>query len=359
MKSHSTDLSNDKTIKRILVIRWSAMGDLIICSTIFEDIANAFPDSDIHLNTLPSWKYLFDHDPRFNKVIYSNVRGAGLRGIINWIKEIRAGNYDLIIDLQNNDRTHLLMILLRLSGNRTPWRVGNCKYPGYNLYPDKIAPQTMAIDMLRATISSAGIIAKTPRPVLHVQQKNIDNVNSICQQHGLIENHFIILMPGSQARGHLKRWGASRYANLAHQLHRQGVGKIVLIGGPDDIDECKQVEQACDEWLVNLCGKTEILDIVPLSQKACYIISNDTGTAHVASATSRPIIVICGPTDPKRVKPCGDNVRTIQADLPCINCYLKECSHHSCMKAITPELITQLMMKKILAPEPCFKPKTD
>ncbi|MBL8253945.1 MAG: hypothetical protein JNJ76_10115, partial [Candidatus Competibacter sp.] len=59
----------------------------------------------------------------------------------------------------------------------------------------------------------------------------------------------------------------------------------------------------------------------------------------VAAATDRPMVVICGPTDPHRVKPLGDNVVALQADLPCINCYQKDCAHHSCMPAITPDRV--------------------
>ena len=63
---------------------------------------------------------------------------------------------------------------------------------------------------------------------------------------------------------------------------------------------------------------------------------NDTGTAHVVAATARAMLVLCGPTDPRRVKPLGAGVATMQADLPCINCYRKHCVHHACMRALTP-----------------------
>ena len=60
------------------------------------------------------------------------------------------------------------------------------------------------------------------------------------------------------------------------------------------------------------------------------------------------MVVVCGPTDPYRVKPQGDNVVAIQADMPCINCYCKQaCDHHSCMKAIEPaHVMTALKFPK-------------
>ncbi len=130
-----------------------------------------------------------------------------------------------------------------------------------------------------------------------------------------------------------------RYATLAERLHDAGLEKIVIIGGPDEIDECAKIAERCGPWLVNLCGETEILDIVPLCDAARVVVGNDTGTAHVASASTTPMLVIFGPTDPRKSKPLGGNVVALQADLPCINCWLKFCDHHSCMPALTPEYV--------------------
>jgi len=49
--------------------------------------------------------------------------------------------------------------------------------------------------------------------------------------------------------------------------------------------------------------------------------------------------VVCGPTDPRRVRPGGDNVTTLQAPLYCRNCYRKDCSHHACMELLTPDQV--------------------
>ena len=333
------DLTSRDDIRRILVIKWSALGDIIISSTVFEDIYRAFPDREIHLNTLPAFRHLFEQDPRFKKIISPDIRSGGIHGILHWLREIRGNRYDLIIDLQCNDRSRMLQSLLLLSGYRAPYRVGNRKHFPHNIYPDVPLREIQAIEIQRATIKAAGIPARTPRPVLHISESTHQRARELTRKHDLKAHTYAVFMPGSQAGGHLKRWGASRYAELASQLHESGIGRIVLIGGPDETEECERIEQACGDWLVNLCNQTRIQDIIPLCQSACFIVSNDTGTAHVASATDRPILVICGPTDPRRVKPCGDNVKTLQADLPCINCYQKECSHHSCMKAITPEQV--------------------
>ncbi|RUQ35792.1 MAG: glycosyltransferase family 9 protein [Candidatus Competibacteraceae bacterium] len=337
------DLPADPAIRRILVLKWSAMGDVIIATALFEDIARAFPGREIHLNTLPAWRILFEQDPRFQRLLMVDLRDRRrrIRSALEWLRQVRAGRYDLVIDLQCNDRSRLLIGLLGLTGQRIPYRLGNKRQFPYNIAPATLPRPIHTITLGRAALQSGGIPATTPRPVLHIPDRHRARARELQTTYGLTPDHYAIFLPGCNANGHLKRWGAARYAALAKLLHAEGLERIVLIGGPDEVDECQRIAQACDAWLVNLCGQTAILDIPPLCQSARFIVANDTGTAHLASVTPTPMLVLCGPTDPRRVKPLGDNVRTLQADLPCINCYRKTCSHHSCMALLTPPLVLQ------------------
>lgn len=333
------NLPADPNIRRILVIKWSAMGDVFSATTLFEDIHRAFPDAEIHLNTLPAWAGLFEHDPRFAKVIAVDVRSRNhrLRAVGQWLRELRKTRYDLVVDLQTTDRSAMLLMMLQLSGRRIPYRIGNNKRRPYNIHPRE--PHWKPLDRSRSALRAAGIATETPRPVLHVPPRNQQRARALLGEHGLRPGAYALLMPGCQAAGYLKRWGAERYAELGRLLHERDGLRIALIGGPDELDECERIEQLSGDWAVNLCGQTEIFDIVPLAQQARFLVANDTGTAHLASATEQPMVVICGPTDPRKVKPAGDNVIALQADLPCINCYQKHCSHHSCMPAVTPEAV--------------------
>lgn len=340
MRTMSPDLPARDDIRRILVIKWSAMGDLFSATTLFEDIARAFPRAEIHLNTLPQWRELFEDDPRFARVITVDVRrrGAGLAPTREWLRAVRATRYDLLVDLQTTDRSALLLMLLRLSGRRIPWRIGNRKRLPYNLYPPPKAVPLNALDRSRAALRAAGIPTAAPRPVVHVAQADRERAQRLLAENGLVANDYALFMPGCQAAGYLKRWGAERYAALARLLQAEGV-RVALIGGPDELEECERIAALAGDAVVNLCGRTRILEVVPLAQQARFLVANDTGTAHLAAATERPMVVVCGPTDPRRVKPAGDNVIALQANLPCINCYQKHCSHHSCMPIITPQMV--------------------
>lgn len=340
---YRADLPADPSIRRILLIKWSAMGDVILASALMEDIARAFPGRELHLNTLPAWQGLFAADRRFQKILAIDVRNKAqpLAAIWRWLRIIRAQRYDLIIDLQCNDRSRLLLGLLALSDRNIRYRLGNRQQLPYNIAPVAPTCPAHAIERGRDALQAANIPATTPRPVLHIPDANRQRAQTLLRTYALTPGQFAVFFPGCNANGHLKRWGALRYAALAQRLYAQGLEHIVLIGGSDEAAECQRIADACGNWLVNLCGQTAILDIPPLCETAHCIVANDTGTAHLAAVTQVPMLVLCGPTDPRRIKPLGDNVVTLQADLPCINCYRKTCSHHSCMALLTPELVMQ------------------
>lgn len=327
-------------IRRVLVIKWSALGDVVIASALMEDIARAFPDAELHLNTQPNCTALFAHDPRFSEVWAIDVRSRKQRWInsLAWLKKVRAGRYDLVIDLQRSDHSRLLLSLLWLTGGAPRLRIGNRGGFPYTHQPAIRKSGAHALPMMQSVLHAIGIPTRTTRPVLYPAPQRLAAVDELRQQHGLGDGNYVVLLPGSNATGKLKRWGAARYVELARLLHAQGVAKVVVIGGPDEVDECEEIARA-GAYVVNLNGRVQLLDIAPLCSGAAAIIGNDTGTAHFASAAGRPLLVLCGPTDPRRVKPIGAGTVAVQAVLPCINCYAKTCRNpdfHACMKTITP-----------------------
>lgn len=333
------NLPQDPSINRILIIKWSALGDVAMATCVMEDVARAFPNAKIDLNTLPPWDKLFIGDPRFHQISKINIRvkRGRLSAIWAWIQQVRRERYDLIIDLQSNDRSRYMLLCLQLTGNATRYLIGNHARRPYNIHGPAISIDPNPVQRMRAALNAGGIATHTSRPVLHIPVHNQTHAQTLQIRYGLKAGNYAIFYPGCQTAGYLKRWGEAKYAALARDLLAGEVQHVVLIGGKDEIEDCRHIAELVGTGIVNLCGETEVLDIVPLARDAKYQVGNDTGTAHLAASSSKPMVVVCGPTDPYRVRPQGDNVVAIQADMPCINCYCKQaCDHHSCMKAIEP-----------------------
>ena len=311
-----------------------------MATCVMEDIARAFPQAKIDLNTLPPWEKLFFGDSRFSKISNINVRSKVGKwpAIWAWMQQVRHAHYDLIVDLQSNDRSRLMLMFLQLTGNGTRYLIGNHPSRPYNISGPAENSDPNPVQRMRASLQAAGIATDTARPVFHIDEHNQQHVEELKSRHKLVAGRYAIFYPGCQAAGYLKRWGEQKYAELARRLLVSEVDQVVLIGSKDEIEDCRRIAELVGSGIVNLCGETEVLDIIPLARDAKLQVGNDTGTAHLAASSSQPMVVVCGPTDAYRVKPQGDNVIAIQAQLPCMNCYCKHpCSHHSCMQAIQPE----------------------
>lgn len=337
-------------VQRILVIKWSALGDMAMATAVFEDIARAYPDAEIHLNTLPGMAGLFEHDPRFAEVWAQDVRARGQRVAqsLAWLRRARAGRYDMVIDLQRSDHTRLLLALWWASGRAPRIRAGNRGGFPYNRQPAIRRSGAHALDTMRSVLESVEIPTQTPVPVFYPAPDRAEAIRVLLQANGLVAGHYFVLVPGAAAAHPLKRWGGERYRELAQRLHDKTGARIVLVGGGDEWALCEDIAAAGD-YIVNLNGQLGLLDIPLLCAGARAVIANDTGAAHFAAASGQRVVVLCGPTDPRRVKPIGPHVLAVQARLDCINCYARTCAnpvHHACMQAIEPAWLAERVLSE-------------
>jgi heptosyltransferase II len=310
----SIDLKK-KIIKKILIIKWGGMGDIIISTAIIEDILKSFPNAKVDINTLPQWQIIFKNHLGINK-IWGSKNKKGINTLIHlykWIKIVKMSNYDLIIDLQTNDRSRIYLSVLKLLSNKIKYIIGNHAVKPYSIFPKTRIKITNPFQMMQRTINSIGIKSNTFSPKIYTSKKDSVSSKSILKGNFLKKNNFVVLICGSNKRGKNKRWGAKNFNSLADLIKKKFKYKSVLIGGPDDINECLSISKK-DKTIINLCNKTNLIELIEIFSNARFIISNDTGTAHLASSTKTPMIVITGPTDPKKVKPFGKKILAVQAN---------------------------------------------
>ena len=302
-------------IEKILVIRWGGLGDLVIATAVLEDIREAFPGASLDINTEKPWDQLFRADPRFHEVLSFQARGNhSYRFTPGWLREISGREYDLIIDLQNSDHSRILLACLRLFCGFTGRIAGTKKYFPYNVPSPPYTRNQHALLCMRGALAGLGISAVTEHAVLHVPEKNESAVAELLASSGLDPGHFILLVPGSSLAGKCKRWNTRAYITLAGQLHDHFSVRVALAGSTADTAVCEMIHAACGDWMVNLCNKTEIPDLLPLARASRMVIGNDTGAIHIAAASGRPTIVLFGCTDSGHSQPLGKKVRIIQAD---------------------------------------------
>lgn len=309
----SIDLKN-KDIKKILIIKWGGMGDIILATGIMHDIFKSFPKSKIHLNTLPQWKQLFNSDPRFEKIWGTNKSQeiGSLKHFYQWFKSIKYENYDLIIDLQTNDRTRIYLSILRMINLTPSFLVGNHPVYPYSIYPKKNVHLEHPFQLLQRTINTIGLQSKTIFPKLFITKEEEELALSILQRNNLEKQKYVVFICGSNRNGKQKRWGAHNFVKLSKLIRSNLNLKIILIGGSDDIDECNLIV-SLDKKIINLCNKTELKTLPNIFKNAKLIVGNDTGTSHLVATTKTPMIEMFGPTDPIKCKPLSPNIVAVRA----------------------------------------------
>jgi len=302
-----------QNIKKILIIKWGSLGDLIISSAIMQDIYNSFPDSIIELNTQSQWEEIFKNDLRFNEVWSINLKQNNIKNSLKWIKKVSNKKYDLIIDLQTNDRSRILLALLKIFYNSPTYFLGNHPIYPYNIKQSKRI-NTHAFNIQRQTLTTIGINPRTKIPKIFIENEWKNKASSLLSQFNLNKSAFGIFICGSNPNFKLKRWGVKNYHDLSKIIEKEYKNKykIILIGGHDDQSEANRISSR-NSNIINLCGKTSLLELPEIFKSAQWIVSNDTGPAHVASIVNTPMLIITGPTDPKKIKPIGNQIYAIKS----------------------------------------------
>lgn len=340
------NLTKNKNVKKILIIKWGGMGDIIQAMPIIDSLVYKFEFAEFHLNTLPAWKELFQENNKIKKIWGNKFRKGvyGISDVLKWLKIVKNENYDLIVDLQTNDRSRILISLLRLSFMAPKYIIGNHQIFPYTIHSDNKIFIDDPFNRMERTISTIGVKSSMNHSIDNLTKKSSKKAINLLKKNNLLKQDYVIFMPGGSKSNPLKRWGVKNYVKLSKIINH----KIILIGGPDDETDCKDIRNQ-NKNIINFCSKLSLPELIKVFEKAKFIIANDTGPTHLAATTNTPIIQILGPTDPSKVKPIGGEVISIQSNIECKNCYKKECSHHSCMKDISPEFISNLIKKNYVS----------
>jgi ADP-heptose:LPS heptosyltransferase len=287
-------------VKRILVIKLSALGDFFIASSAFEKIRQHHSEDYITLLTTAPYlniarrlgyfdDILLDERPRLTQPLKIwNLRNRLVRSC-----------FDRVYDLQMVDRTSFYHQLARTSFKKRLEWVGTARGASH---PYQL-PQLPTYHQTRLEgLLVAGGIAP-PLPPL-----NITRLSGQIQNFDL-PHPYVLFVPGASAAHRARKcWPLNRYAKVARHVALSGFTPVI-IGGTDENNN--ELGELCPQ-AIDLTGKTGIDDVITLSTYAAFAIGGDTGPMHIAAACLCPVLVLFfGDTDPKAGGPRGSFYRHI------------------------------------------------
>lgn len=328
----------DKTkIKKILLIKPAAIGDVLLATPAAENLRASFPDAEINFLTQKFCKEALTENPFITRILTYDLKYDS-----GWfiIKKIRKQRYDLIIDLFGNPRTALITFL---SGAK--YKVGykfrHRKY-AYNIKLDSRGSEVHNVEFNLDSLRVLGLEVKSYSPKFYINYIHSGFADNFFKASGLDNSTVIGINPCGTWK--TKVWYLNKFAELINNM--DSGYKFLIFWGYED--ERRQAQELIDKTGENviLIPDVNIKYMGALLKKCKVFLTNDTGPMHIASALGVNTAAIFGPTNSQLQGPLNSNSVIINnRELSCLGCNLtkiEDCPHgHKCMAELEVDYVIE------------------
>lgn len=268
-------------MKKVLIIRFSSIGDIVLTSPVVRCIKEQKPEIEIHFLTKKSFKSLLENNPYISKIhtIEKNVSEV--------IEDLKKENFDFIVDLHHNLRSAETKLKLNKPSSSFQ-KLNFKKWLLVNMKVNKM-PDLHVVDRYLKTVETLGIKNDNKGLDFFIPTKDEINLSSLPITH---QNGYIGFVIG--AKFATKKLPTSKIISICKKLNQA----IVLLGGKEDVALANEIEKEVGSTIYNACGKYNLNQSASLIKQANKIISHDTGLMHIAAALKKEIISVWGNTIP-------------------------------------------------------------
>lgn len=327
---------------KILVIRFSSLGDLVLLTPFLKAVKGGCPDGEVHLVCKEQYAELFKENRNIDCLF--TIRDGKLGELIRLFGRLRRERFDTIIDAHNVIRSNLLYRMLnaprKFQLHKDQLKKTLLIKRKRNLFDNVIPLSTRYLELA----DRLGMPIRDTATELMIPGEAAERIKTIVEEAGLGGKPLIAISPG--ARWETKRWPLAMYTDLVIELAELGHG-IVLIGSVDDAESAKAIVEGAEAQALNLVGKCSILETAAALKHCSVLVTNDSAPLHIAEAVGTPVIALFGPT----VREFGyfpRLPRSIALEIP-LDC--RPCSRNGsrpcplgtkeCLTGITPEQVAE------------------
>jgi len=327
---------------KILIIRLSSIGDIILTTPILKQLKRKYPNITIDFLVMDNFKdSISDLNYIDNLIIFHKEKYDSFKGLIKFGKELSKNNYDYVFDLHNKLRSFII------SKNIDSQVL---------VYPKRKLWKSIFVKLRLIKYHADDTIVKNyfkPFDFMGISYENEDLTFSFSKKNLLsvskYSSHFV-MAPGASKE--TKKWTTEGFGTLAKKLYDEYNIKTILIGGDSDILRCEKINKISENSCINLAGKLSLKESGALLSISKLLITNDSGPFHISRGVKCPTYVIFGPTDPNMFEYDSNN-KLIYSNVKCSPCSLHgdlKCpkSHFKCMKNITANFILEKIKKDFI-----------
>jgi lipopolysaccharide heptosyltransferase II len=331
---------------RILVIKYSALGDVILSIPSLKAIRRQYPSSRITVLTSRQSREIVASLPYIDDVIVFEKERFPHRSklILETARLLRRNIFDLVIDLQNNKTSHILSYL-----SLCPRRIGYDNGKLGILMNYRIKDRTEKLTALQhqfRLLSLLGIRYQDEKLELSIREEDKEFVDDFLDEQWIPPSQVLIgLNLGASSRWLSKRWPLERFVYLAEELALHGI-RVVVTGTEVDKEEVKRFLKMTKAKPVNACGRTNLTQLAALIKRCAVYVTADSAPLHIAMAVNTPVVALFGPTDYRRhIAYLQDSLIVINKDMVCAPCYRATCKDYECMRKITVQEVLDATLR--------------
>ena len=348
--------------QRILIIKLSAIGDVIQTLPMMEALKNQYPQAQIDWLVEEDASELLIGHPALNRVIVSRRKSwqrqlfqkshfwATCSEIKKFVRELRGVHYDWVIDNHGIFKSGIMVALSR--GRR---KIGFKPFPGiadegsYLFTNERYQPlpiERQALERYLDLIAQVGVSVKNRDLKFSLPAEAPHKAEKLLSEQDLTSSPLVVIHP--MAKWASKQWPLENFARLAESLSNQGAS-LVFTGSPEDREALESIlgQIQTQKRMLNLAGKTDLKELAGLFSLADLVLTPDTGPMHLAAAVHAPLIALFGPTAPWRTGPYGNKHVILRKSLACSPCFKKKCATMECMNTLTVEEVLEAAKIKL------------
>ena len=341
--------------RKMLLIRFSSLGDVVLSTAAFGPLRERFPDAEIYLLTKSRYAELFECDPR-------------LSGVLKWesgvpfhkqMSALRGMRFDLCVDLHASLRSRLVGGLL--SARCIRYRKHRLTRMAM-VHLKRLPVRTRTVlDLYAAPLARLGISKGMDRPRIFLEEGLLAKVEKELEEWGVRkEDEAVGVHPG--AKWDAKRWEAKGFAQVCNRILETG-RKCLLLGDEGDLPFVQEIVSRMRHVPTLLVGELDLSELTAVIRRCRALVCNDSGPMHIATAVDTPVVALFGPTHPRLgFAPMGTHDVVLTANRPCSPCSLhgeKACrfSQRYCMEEISPDRVIAEIARIVSSPSPTSAPK--
>lgn len=314
-------------MQRILIVRASAIGDVVFASPLAAALRRSHPQAWIAWLVEPGIERLIDSDPALDECIVwpkkqwlALLRSGRWIALVREIRQFRAGlrarRFDLALDLHGLFKS---AFLAWLSG--APRRIGLGAREGSAWFVTEVVPRggdpaRISSEYLHLA-QHLGLDCGEFLPRLHVRPEQAAAAMSLLQEHGLEPGRFAVFAAFTTRPQ--KHWFADAWRDLAAPLRVRTSLVPVLLGAPENRVAAADIARA-GTGIIDLSGRTNLAQAAAIVRASALVVGVDTGLTHMGIAFGVPTVALFGSTCPYTVTGRA-NARVVRLGLPCSPCH--------------------------------------